>query len=84
MGVYDTYDDVQLKAGDCLMKHHEIGDYTTLPDGVYVCPEGVVVILDKQYSAKFDKLISKWGDEMDLTEVTNPYHPLVQSFKKDQ
>jgi hypothetical protein len=62
MGVYDTYGDIQIKAGECVLAEYEIGDETELHDGVYVAHDGIVVIVAGKFVAQFSHLIDKWGN----------------------
>ena len=61
MGIYDTYGTIQLKVGNVGMIQYEIGDEVELVDGVYVSPEGVVVIYGGRFVAQHPYLNDKWG-----------------------
>lgn len=61
MGVYDTYGNTQLKVGDCILKSYDIGDKVDILDGVYVAPDGVVVVINGIFVAEFDHLTDKYG-----------------------
>ena len=77
MGIYDTYDGIQLKVGlkEDEMRYFAIGDKTTLADGIYTAPEGIVVIVKGIFVAKFDHITTKWGDEIPCKEILEPYSP---------
>lgn len=65
MGVYDTYNDIQLKAGINGLYEYKTGDPVIgIRDGVYVAPDGVVVILDKKLVGTFPELVDKWGQPL--------------------
>ena len=69
MGVYDTYGNVQIKVGEVAVREYEIGDTVDIPDGVYIAPDGVVVIINSIFVATFQTLNSKWGDIIIPSEV---------------
>lgn len=64
MGIYDTYGETQLKVGDPQLRDFKLGDTVDIPDGVYMAPEGVVVIIDSKFVAEFAAVVDKWGDEI--------------------
>ena len=69
MGVYDTYDDIQLKVGAMVMAVYEIGDEVEIPDGVYVGLEGIVVIHEGIFIAVHSYVNTKWGDTLMPKEI---------------
>lgn len=71
MGVYDEYGErhVQLKVGERSMKHFVIGDPVSIPDGVYIGWEGVVVISDGILIAEFSELTKKWGGRLGVGDA---------------
>jgi len=82
MGVYDEYEGIQIKAGDCEMKSYKVGGETNLPDGVYIGYEGIVVIVDGVFVKSFLYLFDKWGGVIEPDTVINPYNPITQVIKK--
>lgn len=80
MGLYDNYGDCQIKAGACLYDNYQIGDKAELWDGVYVAYEGVVVIKDGIFVAKFPQLFDKWGGMINLRDVLDPANPVAQGL----
>ncbi len=80
MGCYDTYgsEGIQLKAGECILKHHNIGDKVDLADGVYVAYEGLVVISSGKFVAELppDAIFNKWGGMIAIN--LDNYHPFMQ------
>jgi len=80
MGVYDTYGDTQLKVGPRQLKCYNIGDEVKIHDGIYVAPDGAVVIKDGKFVAEFEKLMSKWGDVIKLSDVMDSFHPIKQAL----
>jgi hypothetical protein len=64
MGVFNSFGNsfIQLKVGECDLKHFKVGDKVEIKDGVYMGHEGVVVIKDGVFLADFPYVISKWGD----------------------
>ncbi len=84
MGMYDTYgpDGFQLKVGPCLMVDYQIGDSVPIEDGVYIALEGVVVVIDGKLAATFNKATTKWGEELNISEIINDekYHPVMRAL----
>ena len=66
MGLYDTYGHVQLKVGEVERRHFEVGAQVSIPDGVYVGYEGVVVVTGGRFVASFPHLINKWGERLNI------------------
>jgi hypothetical protein len=86
MGMFDTYGHVQIKAGDPQMNNFRIGDSSHLPDGVYVAPDGVVVICGGKFVAVVDKIYTKWGEELDVKDVLRGFSPFdmaVQELREE-
>ena len=73
MGIYDTYGDAQIKIGDVRMDRYEIGDNVPLGDGIYVDHSVAIVIIDGVFVAQFNKLYTKWGDEITPRLVIHQY-----------
>ena len=81
MGIYETYGKTQLKINDAF-EDFKIGDKASIPDGVYIGLEGVVVIVNGIFVAEFDFVRSKWGDLICTHEIINKYHPFAKIIKK--
>lgn len=81
MGVYDTYDGIQLKVGPRDLGDYAKGDTVPIPDGVYVADNGIVVILNGMLAETFANLTSKWGDTLVPYEVIKEMHPFAQALK---
>lgn len=64
MGVFNTFgeNEIQIKLGDCELKHYNIGDEVDIPDGIYVGWEGIVVIHEGKFLKDYACVFSKWGD----------------------
>ena len=82
MGVYDEYGEVQLKVGPCCLAQYEIGDEVEIPNGVYAGHEGLVVVVDGAFIAKFECLMTKWGDMIDMSSILDPHNPILQALAK--
>ena len=85
MGIYDTYEDVQMKVEEKdSMDHFSIGDKVTLCDGVYVGHEGIIVIVKGVFVAKFNYITTKWGEELSPKVVLDPHDPFkaILALKK--
>ena len=63
----DTYGKTQLKIPYCRThRHYKIGDYVTIPDGVYMGCNGVVVICGSRFIVDYPKITSAgWGGNVD-------------------
>lgn len=81
MGIYDTYDDAQIKVGDIYFSHFEVGDKVEISDGLYFAYEGVVVIIGGKFAAKFDyeRVWDKWGGVVDIHDVFHQNNPIVHA-----
>jgi len=85
MGIYNTYEGVQIKVGNCLMDEYKIGDKVDLPNGVYVGFEGIIVIIDNILKAKFSFILDKWGsiiEPKEIIEDNNPVKQAIDNIKK--
>ena len=75
MGCYDTYgkNEIQIKAGDRLMRNFKIGDkITDLHNGLYIGYEGAIVIKKGVFVEEFDCIYDKWGNRYNgLYELHN-------------
>jgi len=78
MGIYDEYEGVQLKVGDVGMCYYRIGDKVKLQDGVYVAPDGAVVIKNKKLFMTTKNVQDKWGGNI---QVKNN-NPIFDAAKK--
>jgi hypothetical protein len=74
MGMYDTYwsekpteenmdkiVQIQMKNGPCTLNNYTIGSKVDIPNGIYVAPDGIVVILKKKVAMVTDNFDDKWG-----------------------
>ncbi len=83
MGVYDTYQGndcfVQLKVMVSYPVPHtfNIGDSTSIADGVYVGYGGVVVIHEGKVLRVDPTLTSTWGDILNPTDIVHPLNPAM-------
>lgn len=85
MGIYDIYGQVQLKVGDIGMDFYEVGDKVSIPDGVYLGYEGIVVIKDGKFIAEFEEMTTKWGGTIkpaDIVTLENPLNPVIEKAIK--
>ena len=78
MGIYDSYEDVQLKVGDVGLACYKRGDPVDIADGVYIAPNGLVVIdqgkLVRVYAEH--EIWDKWGGRLDLKEIVGGNNPV--------
>ena len=79
MGIYDIYGGIQLKIGGSSLREYDIGDTVEIPDGVYLAPEGIVVIVNGIFVATFEYFRDKWGEYYDLENIIeNPFDQLIK------
>lgn len=81
MGVYNTYEGVQLKIGRCELKEYKLGDKVDIPDGIYVGYEGVVVIADKMLVAQYEKIFDKWGGVISCDSAINGHNQITKALE---
>ncbi len=84
MGIYDTYGDCQIKAGDVDMNHYRIGAECPLVSGAYLTYEGIVFIKNNIVIAITgnDKIFDKYGDNVSLRTILDQQNSVVQAMKK--
>lgn len=95
MGIYDEYNGIQTKAGEPMMKDVAIGDAVSIPDGVYVGWDGLIVVLNGRLAATFPTLMDYHGkvlpmrglfgwaqnQESEHAAMVAKYAPLVEAAK---
>ncbi len=100
MGMFDTFiskDEsvqVQLKTGPCVLNAYREGESVNgeLKDGVYVAPDGCVVIRNGIVEQVTEdkttinlgglQIFSKWGDSLgSLNEDVDDLNPIAQAVK---
>jgi hypothetical protein len=82
MGLYDIYNGIQLKVGPCEIHTYEIGDAVPIDDGIYVAHEGIVVIHNSKFVARFDNIFTKWGDIVDPQTILDPHDYIKKAVKE--
>jgi hypothetical protein len=87
MGCFDTYGKhtIQIKAGERKLNHYNIGNKTTLKDGIYIGYEGAVVIKKHIVVAEFDHVTDKWGNKLnchDIISIRNPINAAIRRYEK--
>ncbi len=90
MGMYDTYDGMQMKVGPRILSTYEIGDEVPIDDGIYYSPnEGFIVIHDGTLIMSPEFLTDKWGNELlanmlvDNNPVKKAVDELVDIYTED-
>ncbi len=55
MPKYNTYGSmaVVMKIGDLSFQHYDLFDQVNIPDGVYVCEKGTIVVKDGVFIAEY-------------------------------
>ena len=83
MGTYNTFGKSrsQIKAGECTMKHCNVGESTRLADGVYVTYESVIVVITGVLVAEFAHVTDKWGGAIDVDELLSDRNPVSAAMK---
>jgi len=59
----------QIKVGERDKLHYTPGNDIDIPDGIYVCYEGLIVIHNGIFVCEMDNLYTKWGDILDKYEI---------------
>ena len=67
----------QLKMLDCIMRHYNIGDKIKICDGIYICYGGWFLVEDGILIKEGEKMWSKYGDEIDCSEIVEGFNPLA-------
>lgn len=80
MGIYDEYEDIQLKVGPCCLAQYKTGDEVEIPNGVYAGYGGLVVIIEGVFVAKFEHIITKWGNEVSMSSILDPHSLILQAI----
>jgi len=62
MGIFDTYGQSQLKAGDPWQHQWNIGDKVNIPDGIYPGSPDFIVIKDGKLLAEVETLYDYYGE----------------------
>jgi hypothetical protein len=77
MRLYDVYGEkgCQIKVGERAMLCYVPGNTVLIPDGVYVCHEGLVVIHNGIFVCELDDLYTKWGDKLDKCVILDSIKP---------
>lgn len=81
MGIYDIYEGIQLKVGECILKEYHIGDTVNIPDGIYIGNEGAVVIKDGKLLWTTENIQTKWGETIDIDSY-NPISTVIKEIEK--
>lgn len=68
MGIFDEYENVQMKVGNPGCRNFKIGDIVPIPDGVYFGNEGAVVVADRKLVLVLEQVRDKWGGAYDSWE----------------
>lgn len=92
MGCYDSYyseetGEVQIKAGERLMREYVEGSQCDLQDGIYVGYEGVVVVKRGRVVAVTKRIFDKWGGDicekvLEIISSKNPGVEVMKEFEK--
>jgi hypothetical protein len=69
MSLFNTYEECQIKVGDLSLKKFKVGDYTEIPDGMYIAHEGIVVIQNGIFIGVVKHIFDKWGNEIEQARV---------------
>ena len=77
MGIYDYVLGMQVKATpNPSMCSYGMGDEVPLADGAYLCFEGVFIIKHGKVVVGSSTVFNKWGGQVDIYELLNPYNPV--------
>ncbi|MFX0200520.1 MAG: hypothetical protein ACFFCW_30750 [Candidatus Hodarchaeota archaeon] len=80
MGCYDFVgkENIQIKLLDCEFIHYNIGDKIALDDGLYLSYEGWFVVDKGNVLITGDKVFSKWGNEIEISDIIEKLNPLYE------
>lgn len=82
MQKYDTYEEAQLKVGDCRGNTFNLGDRVPIDDGVYLAHTGAVIIMEGRlkYYIKNEDIYDKWGKSIDIQEAIEARNPIEKAL----
>lgn len=83
MGMYDSYERVQLKIGPRELNDYKLGEAVPLPDGIYAGLEGFIVVYDMHLLAVHYNIYTKWGDELSPDDVLDEHNPYKEALKSE-
>ncbi len=85
MGIYNTYGDCQIKAGNIDGTHYHIGDKCDLDSGAYLTYEGIVLIRFHFVTdiIKNEEIFDKYGSKVSLRLVLDDRNPVVQTMEEE-
>lgn len=90
MGVFDTYRnngfeeeyvEVQIKI-NATQEYYRIGDQSPLEDGIYLAPDGAVVICDGRVVTITKRLFDKWGNALNPDELVGRNNPVLLAISE--
>ena len=82
MGVYNTYDNVQLKCGHTVNYiTYKIGDRVDLFDGIYVGNRGYVVVHKKKLLATYEFITTSHSRVLEAEELYTATLTTVERLK---
>jgi len=90
MGLFDTYENCQLKVGDVGLKNYKIGDKVEIPDGIYIALEGIIIIKNGVLIGANEPIFDKWGmgvDQdrvIDIITARNPVDRAIRELKEER
>lgn len=81
MGIYDYVMGMQVKATpDPSMHNYKIGDEIPLPNGAYLCFEGVFIVKQGKVAASSELTFDKWGGQVNMYDLLNAKNPVTQAL----
>jgi len=84
MGLYNTYNGYQSKAGTSSMEVYSLGDEVDLADGLYLASGAWLVIHEGRLLATYETATDKWGGEITLYDLAGIWdrNPIVRLIKE--
>ncbi len=84
MGIYNTYGNCQIKAGNIDGTHYAIGEKCDLDSGAYLTYEGIVFINNNIVIAITgnEKIFDKYGNNVSLRIILDQQNPVAQAMNE--
>jgi len=84
MGLFDTYGESQIKAGDPWQHNYKLGDKVTIPDGIYLGSPNFIVIKDGVFIAEVGRLYDYFGeDPLTADQIDSHYQAIYRMLTRD-
>lgn len=72
MGMFDTYGESQLKAGECKLHDYKVGDKVPIKDGIYPGSSNFVVVKNGIFIAELANYYDYYGENPQTAGESRP------------